>query len=153
MFRLIQGVVSISGPFAAAPPQAPPSVLVGVISALPSALQAQGTPLAPAGAEVEWNVHAALKSCSWTGVGRCGFTARMDVETRDQVVAQLTRIGMMAEDLSVIALATAKMSDEALADLVLEIQKRVLAMQLLGDETASMSLKGQLWPLKIGPYT
>ena len=77
----------------------------------------------------------------------------MDVETRDQVVAQLTRIGMMAEDLSVIALATAKMSDEVLADLVLEIQKRVLAMQLLGDETASLSLKGQLWPLKIGPYT
>lgn len=35
---------------------------------------------------------------------RCGSTACMDEETRGQLVAVLTRIGMMAEDLNVIAL-------------------------------------------------
>lgn len=117
-----------------APPQAPPGALVGVISALSLALQVYDAPLAPAAAEVEWNVHGACKSCSWTDVERCGSTARMEEEKREQVVALLTRIGMMAEDLSLIALKASEMSDEVLDGLVEKIQQEVLAMKLLSEE-------------------
>ena len=58
----------------------------------------------------------------------------MNEEARDQVVALLTRIGMMAEDLSLIALKASEMSDEVLDGLVEKIQQEVLAMKLLSEE-------------------
>ncbi len=61
----------------------------------------------------------------------------MDEETRDQVVALLTRIGMMAEDLSAIALGAAERSNEELAGLVSAIQGRVLTINVLGEKAAS----------------
>ena len=64
----------------------------------------------------------------------------MDEETRDQVVALLTRIGMMAEDLSVIALGATGHSDEELAALIGDIRRKILAMKLLGTEAASIAL-------------
>lgn len=64
----------------------------------------------------------------------------MDEEKRELIVEMLTRIGMLAEDLSAIALGSAKMSGEELDDLVLEIQREVLAMRLLGEEAASAVL-------------
>lgn len=44
--------------------------------------------------------------------GALWFHRGMDDETRDQVVALLTRIGRMAEDLSVIALGAAGVSGQ-----------------------------------------
>ena len=71
---------------------------------------------------------------------RCGSTAGMDEETRNQVTTLLTRIGMMAEDLSVIALGAAGQSDEELAGLVSEIQRMVLAMKVLGEQVAAIAV-------------
>ena len=123
---------------AAAPPQAPPGALVGVISALLfRRLKFTRAPLAPVAAEVEWNVDAALKSCSWTGAKPFGSTARMDDETRDQVVALLTRIGMMAEDLSVIALGATGVFGKELSRLIDEAQRRVSEIDMLSEQAAS----------------
>jgi hypothetical protein len=66
----------------------------------------------------------------------------MNDETRDQVVALLTRIGMMAEDLSAIALGAVERSNEELAGLVWEIQRRELAIKVLGEEAASIAFIG-----------
>lgn len=123
---------------AAAPPQAPPGALVGVISALPPAPKAHGAPLAPAVAEVEWNVHAATKSCSWTSAKPSGSTARMNEEARDHFVALLTRIGMMAEDLSVIALGAAGVPGQELSRLIDEAQRRVSEMEMQSEQAASI---------------
>lgn len=62
---------------------------------------------------------------------------RMDEEKREQVVALLTRIGMMAEDLSVIALGAAGRPTEELGGLVEEIMRRIMAMKVLGEEAVS----------------
>lgn len=62
----------------------------------------------------------------------------MDEETKEQVVALLTRIGMMAEDLSVIALGAAGEAGQELAHLIVETQRMVLAMEQLSERTASM---------------
>ena len=67
----------------------------------------------------------------------------MDEETRDQVVALLTRIGMMAEDLSASALGAAGKSHEELADLVWEIQRIILAMTVHGEEVVAIAFIGQ----------
>ncbi len=123
---------------AAAPPQAPPGALVGVISALSPALQVHGAPLAPVAAEVEWNVHTAPKSCSWTASIRCGSSVRMNEEKREQVVALLTRIGMMAEDLNVIALGGAGAPAQELSRLIDEAQRRVSEMEMLSEQAASI---------------
>ena len=64
----------------------------------------------------------------------------MDEETRDQVVALLTRIGMMAEDLCVIALGAAGKSHEELGGLVKEIMCRIMAIKVLGEEVAAIKL-------------
>lgn len=66
----------------------------------------------------------------------------MDEETRDQVVALLTRIGMMAEDLSVIALEAPGKSHEELGGLVKEIMCRIMAMKALGEEVVSIAFIG-----------
>lgn len=60
----------------------------------------------------------------------------MDEETREQVVALLTRIGMMAEDLSAIALGAAGRSNEELCELVEEIMCAIMAMKVFGEEMA-----------------
>ena len=66
----------------------------------------------------------------------------MDEEKREQVVALLTRIGMMAEDLSVIALGEAGRSNEELRGLVEEIMCRIMAMKVLGQEVMSIAFIG-----------
>ena len=58
----------------------------------------------------------------------------MDEEQREQVVALLTRIGMMAEDLSTIALGAAGKSHEELGGLVEETMCRIMPMKVLGEE-------------------
>ena len=63
----------------------------------------------------------------------------MDEETREQVIALLTRIGMMAEDLSAIALGAPELSSEELNGLVAEIRRKILAMKLLGKEAESIA--------------
>lgn len=63
----------------------------------------------------------------------------MDEESKERLVVLLTRIGMMAEDLSAIALGLAGHSDEELAALIGEIRKKTLAMKLLGKEAASIA--------------
>lgn len=63
----------------------------------------------------------------------------MNEETRERVVALLTRVGMMAEDLSVIALGVAGQPDEELAALIGEIRRKILAMKLLGTEAESIA--------------
>ena len=87
-------------------------------------------------------MHAAIKSCSSTGAKPCGSTARMDEEARDQVVALLTRIGMMAEDLSAIALGAADVSGEELTGLIAEIQRMLLAMEKLSERAAYLACSG-----------
>lgn len=62
----------------------------------------------------------------------------MDEETRGQLVAVLTRIGMMAEDLNVIALGGAGQSDEELAALIGEIQRRVFGVAMLSEQAESI---------------
>lgn len=66
----------------------------------------------------------------------------MDEEKREEVVALLTRIGMIAEDLSAIALGAAGRSGEELAGLVSEIQRMALAMKVLGEEVAAIAFLG-----------
>ena len=66
----------------------------------------------------------------------------MNEETTEKVVALLTRIGMMAEDLSAIALGAAGRSNEELAGLVSEIQRMVLAMKVLGEEVVAIAFIG-----------
>ena len=68
---------------------------------------------------------------------RCGSTARMGDETRDQVVALLTRIGMMAEDLSMIAVGAADVSGEELTGLAAEIGRSLETMKALAEEAVS----------------
>lgn len=80
------------------------------------------------------------------GAYRCGSTARMDDETRERVVALLTRIGMMAEDLSAIALGAAGRSYEELGGLSGEIMCRIMAMKMLGEEAASIALSDSFEP-------
>lgn len=63
----------------------------------------------------------------------------MDEETRDQVVALLTRIGMMAEDISVIALGAAGASGQELSHLIDDTQRRVLEMEMLSERVASIA--------------
>lgn len=63
----------------------------------------------------------------------------MDEEKREWIVEMLTRIGMLAEDLSAIALGAAGRSDEELAGLVSEIQRMVLATKVLGEEVAAIA--------------
>lgn len=55
------------------------------------------------------------------------------------IVALLTRIGMMAEDLNAIALGAAGHSDEELAALIGDIRRTILAMKLLSKEAASIA--------------
>jgi len=62
----------------------------------------------------------------------------MDEEARELVVALLTRIGMMAEDLSAIALGAAVSSDEELARLLGVTQRMARAIQVLGEEVESI---------------
>ena len=69
---------------------------------------------------------------------RYGSNAGMDEETREQVVALLTRIGMMAEDLSAIALGAAVSSDEELARLLGVTRRMARAIQVLGEEVGSI---------------
>ena len=69
---------------------------------------------------------------------RCGSTVRMDEETREHVVALLTRIGMMAEDLSAIALGAAGVSGQELSRLIDEAQRRVSEMEMLSEQAASI---------------
>lgn len=66
----------------------------------------------------------------------------MDEETREQVVALLTHVGMIAEDLSASALGVAGKSDEELGGLVEEIMFRIMAMKVLGEEVASIAFIG-----------
>ena len=66
----------------------------------------------------------------------------MDEEARDQVVALLTRIGMMAEDLSAIALGAADVSGEELTGLIAEIQRMLLAMEKLSERAAYLACSG-----------
>lgn len=63
----------------------------------------------------------------------------MDKETREQIVVLLTRIGMMAEDLSAIVLRAAGHSGEELAALIGNIRREILAMKFLGKEAASIA--------------
>ncbi len=49
----------------------------------------------------------------------------MDEETREQIVEMLTRAGMMAEDLSLVALAAAMKSDDGLSLTVQEAERRL----------------------------
>lgn len=63
----------------------------------------------------------------------------MDDETRELVVEMLTRIGMMAEDLSASALGAAGKSNEELAGLVSEMQRMVLEMKVLGEEVVAIA--------------
>ena len=63
----------------------------------------------------------------------------MDEETREQVIALLTRIGMVAEDLSAIALGAPELSSEELNGLVAEIQRRVLLMKVFGEQAAAIA--------------
>ena len=63
----------------------------------------------------------------------------MDEEKREWIVEMLTRIGMLAEDLSVIALGAVGKSNEELAGLVSEIQRMVLVMKVLGEEVAAIA--------------
>ncbi len=69
---------------------------------------------------------------------RCGSIKRMNDETREMIVALLTRIGMMAEDLSVIALGGEGQSGEELAALIGEIQRRVFGMAMLSEQAESI---------------
>lgn len=62
----------------------------------------------------------------------------MNNETRDQVVALLTRLGMMAEDLSAIALGAASVSGQELSRLIDEAQRRVSEMKMLSEQAASI---------------
>ena len=58
----------------------------------------------------------------------------MDDETRELVVEMLTRIGMMLEDLSLIAVRAANVSGEDLSGLVAKIQREVEVIKVLGEE-------------------
>ncbi len=62
----------------------------------------------------------------------------MNEEKREQVVALLTRIGMMAEDLNVIALGGAGAPAQELSRLIDEAQRRVSEMEMLSEQAASI---------------
>ncbi len=85
-------------------------------------------PLAPAAAEVEWNVHAAPKSCSWIAARRCGSSKGMDEETRERIIIACTKVAMMMEELSVQALGAAEQGPEELSRLVRELRITALAI-------------------------
>ena len=70
----------------------------------------------------------------------------MDEETKEQVVALLARVGMMAEDLSAIAVGAAGVSGEELTGLVAELQRRVGMIKELGEEAASINDFGHFQP-------
>ena len=62
----------------------------------------------------------------------------MNEEKREQVAALLTRIGMMAEDLSVTALGVAGAPAQELSRLIDEAQRRVSEMEMLSEQAASI---------------
>ena len=65
---------------------------------------------------------AAPKSCNWNAAQRYGSSAGMDEETREQIVEMLTRVGMMAEDLSVVALGAASLKPNEIPDLISKLE-------------------------------
>lgn len=66
----------------------------------------------------------------------------MDEETIEQVVALLTRVGMMAEDLSAIALGAAGVSGQELSRLIDETQRRAFEMAMLSEQAAYIACSG-----------
>lgn len=75
----------------------------------------------------------------------------MDEDTREQVVALLTRVGIMAEDLSAIALGAAGVSGQELSHLIDETQRRVFEMAMLSEQAAAIAhpYHSGLWNFRV----
>ena len=72
---------------------------------------------------------------------RCGSSTGMDDETREQIVEMLTRVGMMAEDLSVVALGAAGETAERITATVIEIHVRLSEMFQFSSDKINVTRK------------
>lgn len=73
-------------------------------------------------AQVERNVHAALKSCRWTAARRSGSSTGLDKEASERVITACAKAAMIMANSSVKALVAATILPEKLSQMVRELR-------------------------------